>query len=580
MLTKLTIRKFKRFGEKVEIELDNPVVFIGPNNSGKTTALQALALWDIGLRRWKEKRAGKSAPEKRPGVVINRRDLVSIPVPVANLLWHGLRVRDVQKVGGKQRTSNIRIEIVVKGVTREVNWVCGLEFDYANEESLYCRPLRLSDSKPPQRMPVPKEAGVTPVAFLPPMSGLAGSETRLDPGAVEVRIGEGRTAEVLRNLCFQIHRDRFEKWEILVDQIKAQFRSEIMPPTYSPTRGDISMKYLENSVELDLSSAGRGLQQTLLLLAYMYANPGAVLLLDEPDAHLEVIRQHHIYRLLSEVARESGSQIIAASHSEALLNEAADQDSVIAFVGPPHRMLGRSSQISKALKSLGFDQYYQAEQTGWVLYLEGSTDISILLNFARRLEHQQAIKALESPFVKYVGNQLSKAEEHFYGLREAKPNLKGIVLFDQIESELKKSTALTFLMWDRREIENYICTRSTLEAFAGSSESVASFGPSDSSIDENKRVQTMADAIDEIESALGTFDEGSPWSREIKASEKVLEPVFRSFYKRLELPNLMAKKSFYELVKFVPEEEIDPEIIEKLNAIADVAHQAEKGRAH
>ncbi len=340
------------------------------------------------------------------------------------------------------------------------------------------------------------------------------------------------------------------------------------------------MKYLENSVELDLSSAGRGLQQTLLLLAYMYANPGAVLLLDEPDAHLEVIRQHHIYRLLSEVARESGSQIIAASHSEALLNEAADQDSVIAFVGPPHRMLGRSSQISKALKSLGFDQYYQAEQTGWVLYLEGSTDISILLNFARRLEHQQAIKALESPFVKYVGNQLSKAEEHFYGLREAKPNLKGIVLFDQIESELKKSTALTFLMWDRREIENYICTRSTLEAFAGSSESVASFGPSDSSIDENKRVQTMADAIDEIESALGTFDEGSPWSREIKASEKVLEPVFRSFYKRLELPNLMAKKSFYELVKFVPEEEIDPEIIEKLNAIADVAHQAEKGRAH
>ena len=50
MLTKLTIRKFKRF-EDVEIELGNPVVFIGPNNSGKTSAIQALALWDIGLRR-------------------------------------------------------------------------------------------------------------------------------------------------------------------------------------------------------------------------------------------------------------------------------------------------------------------------------------------------------------------------------------------------------------------------------------------------------------------------------------------------------------------------------------------------
>ena len=45
MLTKLTVRNFKRFGE-VEIELGNPVVFIGPNNSGKTSAMQALALWD------------------------------------------------------------------------------------------------------------------------------------------------------------------------------------------------------------------------------------------------------------------------------------------------------------------------------------------------------------------------------------------------------------------------------------------------------------------------------------------------------------------------------------------------------
>lgn len=45
MLTKLTIRNFKRFGE-VEVELGSPVVFIGPNDSGKTTALQALALWE------------------------------------------------------------------------------------------------------------------------------------------------------------------------------------------------------------------------------------------------------------------------------------------------------------------------------------------------------------------------------------------------------------------------------------------------------------------------------------------------------------------------------------------------------
>ncbi|HLG13009.1 MAG TPA: AAA family ATPase [Blastocatellia bacterium] len=41
MLTRLTIRNFRRF-DYVDIELGSPVVLIGPNNSGKTAALQAL----------------------------------------------------------------------------------------------------------------------------------------------------------------------------------------------------------------------------------------------------------------------------------------------------------------------------------------------------------------------------------------------------------------------------------------------------------------------------------------------------------------------------------------------------------
>ena len=146
MLTRLTIRNFKRFGE-VEIELGNPVVFIGPNNSGKTSAMQALALWDVGLKRWNEKRLGKSTPEKRPGVTVNRRDLIAVPAPDANLLWHDLHVRDVRRVEGRQQTSNVRIDIIVEGVTKDRSWTCGLEFDYANEESFYCRPLRCPPEK-------------------------------------------------------------------------------------------------------------------------------------------------------------------------------------------------------------------------------------------------------------------------------------------------------------------------------------------------------------------------------------------------------------------------------------------------
>ena len=73
------------------------------------------------------------------------------------------------------------------------------------------------------RMPVPEEAANLSVAFLPPMSGLAANETRLDEGAINVRIGEGRTAEVLRNLCYQVSRDA-ETWERLCQKINTAVR--------------------------------------------------------------------------------------------------------------------------------------------------------------------------------------------------------------------------------------------------------------------------------------------------------------------------------------------------------------------
>src|SRR5260370_5080761 len=158
----------------------------------------------------------------------------------------------------------------------------------------------------------------------------------------------------------------------------------------------------------------------------MYANPDAVLLLDEPDAHLEILRQRQIYQLLTDVARSNGNQVIAASHSEVLLNEAAGRDLVIAFIGKPHPIIDRGSQLMKALEGIGFEQYYQAERTGWVLYLEGSTDLAILRSFAERLNHKNAMKWLDRPFVHYVGNQPQEVSKHFHGLREATRHLKGV----------------------------------------------------------------------------------------------------------------------------------------------------------
>ena len=567
MLTKLAIHNFKCF-ENVEVELGNTVVFIGPNNSGKTSAMHALTLWDTGLRHWCERRKKGISRAKR-GITINRRDLLAVPHPRTNHLWYDLCVRKTSDAA--KGPENVLIKIIVEGVNDNDGkpWQCGFEFYYANPETFYCRPLEESlDSTLFSSLESQMH-----ISLLPPMSGLAAAETRLEQGAVNVRLGEGRTAEVLRNLCFDIHeKGENGKWPSLVKDIKELFGVEILRPCHVQTRGEITMEYKEQGSKsiFDLSASGRGLQQTLLILAFMYArSPDAVILLDEPDAHLEILRQRQIYNRIKKVAQENRSQIIAASHSEVILDESSD-DTVIAFVGTPHKM-EQQHQVRQALQDISFADYYLANEAKWVLYLEGGTDLRILQSFARRLKDNDADKALGLPFVKYIADRFSKAKRHFHGLREAIPDLKCVVLLDRPQQQHRPSSeeGLKALFWKKREIENYFCTRKTLEEYV----SVTTRRDGLGGLILAARLKIMQQSIDEVEQAIKALNKKSPWGPDLKVSDEFLIPLFRRYFAGIGKPNTMGKGSFYELVDCIPLEEIDSEIKEKLNAIVEVARK-------
>jgi predicted ATPase len=573
MLTRLRIRNFKKFDE-VDIELGANVVFVGPNNSGKSSALQALSLWELGLRTWLVKRS-ESEAKVRTGVTINRRDVIAAPIPAANLLWRDLHTRDTQQVEGKKKTENVRIEIGLSGVTNGEAWECALEFDYANPESVYCRPRAGAPGAPL----IPPGAIATSMAFLQPMSGLAANEVRIDAGAVDVRIGEGKSAEVLRNLCFLLlnETDGAGKWRRVTDELKRLFGVELQAPEYLAARGELTMAYRDHrGVLLDIGNAGRGLQQTLLLLAYLHLHAGKVLLLDEPDAHLEFLRQSQIYRVITDHARATGGQVIVASHSEVVLNEAADKDVVVAFVGRPHRIDDRGSQVMKSLKHLGFEQYLQAEQAGWVLYVEGATDVEILRGFAQRLGHPAAA-VLERPFFHAIGtNKPALAREHFFGLREALPHLQGVLLVDHLDKALLHGhESLRELMWERREIENYLMFPEVLEAWAANDGAGQTPGPLFAAAAQEQRTAVMRECIGELVIPLALKNRDDPWWHKTKATDEFLDRLFDSYFKKLGLPNLMRKSDYHTLVPFLPPELIAPEVREKLDAIVQTATRAQ-----
>lgn len=567
MITKFTISNFKRLHD-VELELGNAVVLIGPNNSGKTSALQALALWDAGWRRWAEKRDDSAASERK-GVAINRRDLYSVPVPSARLLWRDLHTMETKRVDGRQKTEKVFVTLTAEGVHQDKPWRCSLEFYYANEESFYCRLKEPTDGRVPEGVRQHK------VVFLPPMSGLAEREHRKESGEIGVLIGEGRTAEVLRNLCWQLaSQENKQPWKKLTDHIKAMFNIQLNEPVYVKERSEITLSYREPSgVELDICSSGRGCQQVLLLLSYLLANPGAVLLLDEPDAHLEILRQRDVYNLLTTIAAEADSQVIAASHSEIVLQEAAERDVVVAFVGKPHRMDTRSRhQVKKALESIRMADYFLAEQMGWMLYLEGSTDLAILQRLAERLEHPaRAVLGAKVPVIYLGNNKPQEARDHFHGLREAKPDLVGFALFDRLDKELQTGSALVERMWTRREIENYLVTPASLRAF------VQLGLRSDDLIEEAERKNRLAvleTCLKEITEALRLTNRPDPWGPDIKVTDEFLDPLFKLFYERLGTPQQIFKRDYHGLADAIPLGEIPAEVSEMFDAIVEVATKA------
>ncbi len=569
MLTKITIRSFKLF-KKAEIPLGNGFVFIGPNNGGKSSALEALTLWHIGLQKFSEKKISKKNGKtsvKRYGVTVNRSDLIPLPVAETNLIWYNRKVRS-----GPNK--NIRVDLIVEGISQGKKWKCGMEFDYSNPEALVCRPLR-TNSNATARMEIPPEAIDIKLSFLPPMSGLAIEEALIQEGRINVLVGQGQTAEVLRNLCYRVSKDKNqENWQSLVNHMQDLFGVVLNEPKFLSHRGTVAMDYIDKDgrTTLDLSSSGRGMQQVLLLFAHLYDSAtNTVFLLDEPDAHLEILRQRQIYNRINEVAEERNSQIISASHSEVLLGEAAQRSSAVVFVGAPH-ILGANQEkhVMAALRDIGYEYYYEAERKGWILYLEGETDLRILYAFAKKMQHPSE-KILQDPLVKYIGgNDANKARKHFHNLKDAKNDLRGFLLLDYTDKELINTGNYSEYKWKKYEIENYLCNRNAIIAYVTHG---LNKGDIWDDLEITKREAQIKKEIIKLENAYRALDKSMPFSDTIKASDDFLTPLFKNFTAALQKPALVSlqKKDFYKLIEYIPLDEIDKEINIVLDKIEKTA---------
>ena len=332
MIRHVRLANFKRFRDQT-FELDAVTVLAGPNNSGKSTLLQAITLWKDALDLWVAQRHDATRTAKRTGVGINRLSCNAVPVRDVNLLWNN-RVLS----GGNGPGATRLLEIAIEGESDGASWTCALEFQYAHHELAYVRPLGAKDMAGQELDAFPPAAArELQLVRAPALSGVRRDEPLHAPGMQNLIVGENRTGDMLRNLLWEIggpfNPDR-SAWESLTAQLRDLFQIDLLPPAYSASEPYIRSEYREAGRDkpLDLSSAGSGTLQVMMLLAFLHRSPGTVLLLDEPDAHQHVILQRDVYALLRKIARERDGQVIIATHSPTIL-AATEPERILSFAG-------------------------------------------------------------------------------------------------------------------------------------------------------------------------------------------------------------------------------------------------------
>jgi predicted ATPase len=549
VIRKVVIRRFKRFDE-VEFVLPDNIVLAGPNNTGKTTVLQAIAAWSLAFNRWRELNDFQRHGGGYTKAPIARQAFSAVPLRAFDLLWRQREYRS-------SRTIDIEIQSVQ-------GWKITMELIADSSEQIYVRPK--NDAEPP----VVRVATLSTV-FVPAMTGLSTEEplyARRE--TVDALLGQAKPGEILRNLLVEASSND-SAWAALTEAIRRLFGLDLMLPEVGAF---ITAEYRRGSANpaLDIASAGSGFQQVLMLLTFLHTRPGAVLLLDEPDAHLHVILQDAIYGELRAVAAQKKSQLIIATHSEVIINSVEPKELCVMLNRP--RLLADTDERALLIKSLGAlsnEDIMLALDAPGVLYLEDYTDLEILRAWAKTLAHPAYGLLTTRLFWKKTVTQPRAgaagiaARDHFRALTLVRDDLPALELIDgdarpDLQSSAITGQGLQRLRWRRYEVESYLVHPVALERFVEQQ-----IGPGEHS----KRAREDMRAYLEKTFTAGFLQEPTAenplieaYLEKRKARTEVLPPILDA----AGLPGFPYTR-YHEIALVMTPDEIHPEVIEKLDAI-------------
>lgn len=525
MIHKVTIKNFKKFPE-FECTLPEGVPLIaGPNNSGKSTLLQAVALWSELWDFFHQNDSLDGNP-----IEMKLSALKSIPISGFEELWYN-----------RDTTNPISIQIDLG------NGNLGFEIRFLMSNLIE---IGLTDDTDDNVTLLKKQP--LKAFYIPALSALDINEPLYELPVIQTRMAHGKGGEIIRNLINKISEDD-EKWASLQNTVNDFFGYELLVPSgVDPINSNFRHNSGSNAHNL-INGASGFLQVVYLQSAFLTSNKKAVFLIDEPDAHLHNLLKDKIYRLVHKHCSANDSQAIIASHSSRLIDEVGKEGNLFLVSG--NSLTNVQRQSARDLSLIPTQEISNAIIDKRVLYLEGRSDLNILLSWAISLNHP-AKNILDRIFWIQTSENKKFTTRHYKALKGIEPNLKGLEIKDKDNKEHKKSNkdpeGMKIYIWERYEIENYLIHPKSLMAFTKKY-----YGNEKGELVEKQIKNILPGAL-----IRNPFTKETDFHNNNKG-KRVLREIF-------DLSGItLHENRYYQIAELMVESEIHPDVKEILDLIAE-----------
>lgn len=311
----IEVRKFKKVN-KTSVNLGSLNIFIGSNNTGKSSFIQGIqfaisACQTLELERCSWTRNGTRT------LSLDSSDFLYTPTKNVESLYHGKKL-----TGARKRSERSEIEFIFKDGedTSTVTISKGKNGGFTT--SLHGKKIGslLSDITKPF------------CVYVPGIAGIPTQEKHEVAIAVRKSATRGDSNNYLRNILYSISKQA-DRWGSFLSSVRAVYGAVEITVEFDENRSEyISVNVKTHSIEVPLDTIGTGLLQVIQIFAYIEYFSPRIVLLDEPDAHIHPTKQKYLAAELAKKTRENiDLKIVFSTHSRYILDALENQANVAHF---------------------------------------------------------------------------------------------------------------------------------------------------------------------------------------------------------------------------------------------------------